>query len=385
MSANNIIPSIQIPVVRFAMPITDLIMELQVLRYKVLGGSTPAYIFYQIRDIFQMMESIGSSRIEGNNTTLMDYVESTKISEQTISDAEKIEEIRNIEIAMKYIEENIDNMQITLQFIRELHMLAVKGLSPEFEGARHPGEFRQGNVRISGSSHTPVDFLQVPSLMQELVEFVNESSSEKYDLLRIAIAHHRFVWIHPFENGNGRVVRLFTYALLLKFVFKSKDRIINPTAVFCSDRKEYYKHLSLADNGSDEGMIAWAEYMLKGLKSEIEKLDKLLDYSYLHPVILSEALKDAREREYITKEEAVILELALKKEERLIQSSDIAEVLPDKSKYDRSRVIRSLVDKKMLRPIKPGARKYFMYFSNNYLMRSILAQLDKNGFLPESY
>ena len=57
MSANNIIPSIQIPVVRFAMPITDLIMELQVLRYKVLGGSTPAYIFYQIRDIFQMMET----------------------------------------------------------------------------------------------------------------------------------------------------------------------------------------------------------------------------------------------------------------------------------------------------------------------------------------
>jgi hypothetical protein len=218
-----------------------------------------------------------------------------------------------------------------------------------------------------------------------LVDFVNEESSEKYDLLRIAIAHHRLVWIHPFENGNGRVVRLFTYALLLKFVFKSKDRIINPTAVFCSDRKEYYIHLSFADNGTDEGMIAWAEYMLKGLKSEIEKLDKLLDYNYLYPVILSEALKDAREREYITKEEYTILEVALKKVQGLIQSSDIADVLPSKSKYDRSRVIKSLVEKKMLRPIKPGARKYYLYFSNNYLMRSILAQLDKNGFLPDRY
>ena len=385
MSANNIILPIQIPAVKFAMPITDLIMELQILRYKVLGGSTPAYIFYQIRDIFQMMESIGSSRIEGNNTTIMDYVESTKISEQLNSEIEQIEEIRNIEVAMKYIEEHIDDTPISLQFIRELHSLAVDGLDPALEGAKHPGEFRQGNVRISGSSHTPCDFLQVPSLMQELVKFVNEESSEKYDLLRIAIAHHRFVWIHPFENGNGRVVRLFTYALLLKFVFKSKDRIINPTAVFCSDRKEYYKHLSLADNGTDEGMIAWAEYMLKGLKSEIEKLDKLLDYNYLYPVILSEALKDAREREYITKEEYTILEVALKKVQGLIQSSDIIDILPNKSKYDRSRVIKSLVDKKMLRPIKPGARRYYLYFSNNYLMRSILGQLDKNGFLPDRY
>lgn len=71
--------------------------------------------------------------------------------------------------------------------------------------------------------------------MLELLDFVNKEDSPKYDLLKIAIAHHRFVWIHPFENGNGRVVRLFTYALLLKFIFKSRDRIVNPTAVFCSD------------------------------------------------------------------------------------------------------------------------------------------------------
>ena len=62
-------------------------------------------------------------------------------------------------------------------------------------------------------------------MMQELIDFVNKEDTPKYDLLKIAIAHHRFVWIHPFENGNGRVVRLFTYALLLKFVFKSRDKI----------------------------------------------------------------------------------------------------------------------------------------------------------------
>ena len=67
-----------LPKISFDMPITDLIMELEKLRYKELVGTTHPLIFHQVREIFQMLESIGSSRIEGNNTTIMDYVEETK-------------------------------------------------------------------------------------------------------------------------------------------------------------------------------------------------------------------------------------------------------------------------------------------------------------------
>ena len=47
--------------------------------------------------------------------------------------------------------------------------------------------------------------------MEELVAFINRRDPPKYDLMKVAIAHHRFGWIHPFSNGNGRVVRLLTY------------------------------------------------------------------------------------------------------------------------------------------------------------------------------
>lgn len=373
------------PKLDWDMPITDLILEMEQLRYKIVDGTTPPYIFYQIRGIFQMMESIGSSRIEGNNTTIMDYVESTKITPDSSTEAEKIEEIKNIEEAMIFVEANIDETPISLHFIRELHSLTVKGLSPEKEGAKHPGAFRTGNVKITGSSHTPPDSYLVEPLMSELVNFLNSETPAKNDLIKIAIAHHRFVWIHPFENGNGRVVRLFTYALLLKFIFKSKDRIINPTAVFCSDRNEYYKYLSMADNNPVEGMIAWAEYMLRGLKTEIEKLDKLLDYRYLQPIILRTALKDALDKRYITDPEHKILVKLIDQPDGFIQSSDIAPIFPDKSSSDRSRMIKALVEKRMLRPISENARRYLLSFENNYLLRSILTQLDKNGFLPEVY
>lgn len=377
---NNTSCIIRMPKVDFDMPITDLIMELEKLRYKIVRGTTPPYIFYQIRAVFQMIESIGSSRIEGNNTTIADYIESTKISKEAISTQEQIEEIQNIEKAMQYIEQNIDDTPINLQLIRELHILAVQGLSPNKEGAAHPGQFRESNVKIGGSKHVPVDYLQVVPLMQELIDFANTEHSPKYDLLKIAIIHHRFVWIHPFENGNGRVVRLFTYALLLKFVFKSKDRIINPTAVFCSDRDAYYHYLALADQGTDEGLISWAEYMLRGLKGEIEKIDNLLDNDYLKSHILIPTLKHALDNKYITETDFKVLTLATN---GLIQSSDLLKVLPGTSSSERSRIIRSLIEKKMLLPIKENARKYFIQFNYNYLLRSLMIQLDNNGFLPE--
>lgn len=374
---------LQIPAISFDMPITDLIMELEKLRYKEFAGMTNPLIFNQIRGIFQMLESIGSSRIEGNNTTIMDYVENTKIEDPSLhTPMEQIKEIQNIENAMRYIEDNIHYMPISAMFIRELHQITVAGLSYKKEGAAHPGCFREQNVRIGGSKHVPVDYTQVIPLMQELIEFVNREDAPKYDLLKIAIAHHRFVWIHPFENGNGRVVRLFTYALLLKSVFKSRERIINPTAVFCSNRDDYYTYLSIADKGTDEGMLAWAEYMLKGLKIELEKIDRLSDSNILRDRVLLPSLEDAYSRKFLTPESYAILVVAVKAEKQIIQSGDLIKALPGKSSSDRSRLIRTLVNDKMLAPVSEGARRYYPVFSNNYLLRSILRVLDREGFLP---
>lgn len=374
---------IKMPEIGFEMPITDLVIELENLRYKVLQGSTHPLVFNQMKNIFHMLESIGSTRIEGNNTTIMDYVETTKITNTGESEkSEKIREILNIEKATSYIEQVIDDTPISIHFIKELHALTVDSLSAGKEGCRRKGDFRGDNVRISGSSHVPPDFIDVDSLMRELVDFLNEPTPPKYDLLKICVAHHRFVWIHPFENGNGRVVRLFTYALLLKNVFKSKQRIINPTAVFCSDRNYYYKYLSLADTYTNEGIIQWCEYVLRGLKSEIEKIDKLMDYSYLKEKILILSMNDALTNKYITDSEYSILKLAITSENQEIQAGDIKNIYPTKTSSDISRMIRSLIDKKMLMPIMEKARKYVVSFGNNYLLRSILKSLDSNGFLP---
>lgn len=365
----------------FGSTLTDLIIDLDHLRRKQLVGSTHPTVFFQLKNIFHTLESIGSARIEGNNTTVAEYIE-TKLTDHEVVPS-SIKEIKNIERAMAFIEENIQDYPLNKTFLSEMHKMIVEGLlpPPNGEGDGTPGEYRRTNLKIHRSIHNPPEWLKVEDYMAELLDFVNKEDSPKYDLLKAAIAHHRFVWIHPFGNGNGRTVRLFTYALLVKAGFNvNVGRIINPTAVFCSNRNDYYSNLSEADKGTEEGMVLWVEYVLKGLKEEIEKIDKLLNYDFLRKEILIPTINHSIERKYITDLEGKILKRVV--EMQVIQAGDVKEFFKGKLDAEVSRQIRKLIDKKMLVPEKEGARKYVLRFDNSYLLRSVMKTLGEHGFLP---
>jgi Fic family protein len=214
-----------------------------------------------------------------------------------------------------------------------------------------------------------------------LLEFINHPDSSKYDLLKMAIAHHRFVWIHPFSDGNGRTVRMLSHAMLTRYGFgMGEGRFVNPTAVFCIDRNAYYNHLAEADRGTDEGILGWCEYVLNGLKLEMGKIDRLMDYNYLKRAILIPALNYSLERKYITPLEAGILKRAVDKQ--VIQASDIRDYFPGQDNAIISRQIKKLIEQKMLLPEKEKARKYVIRFDNSFLLRGIIRSLGDNGFLP---
>lgn len=367
----------------FGSSLTDLVIELDYLRKKELKGTTPYLVFFQLKELFHMLESLCSARIEGNRTTLSEIIEERL--EGVSSSNEKIREIINMEEAMNFIDKSIKSFPLNQAFISELHRLTVKDLSPSpnGEGDKSPGSYRQQNVSIAGSNHKPPEYLQVTDYMDELIGFLNQPASPKYDLIKTAIAHHRFVWIHPFTNGNGRVVRLFTYALLVKQGFHvDTGRILNPTAVFCNDRNMYYQRLSEADSGDDKDIIVWCEYVLSGLKQEIEKIDRLTQYDFLKKEIIIPAISYAHERKVITDIESRILKRTA--ELGLMQASDLKEYFPGKSSPEISRQISRLKGRKMLQAEKEGSRKYVIRFDNNYLLRGIMKLLGEKGFLTIS-
>lgn len=364
----------------FDSKLVDILSELEHLRRLRLEGDTPAPVFFQLKAIFHMLESLGSARIEGNHTTLADYLDSKMEGNAEATD--QLREIANIEKAMDYIEAVITpGAQITEHMIRELHALTVLDLHRE--GDKTPGAYRAGSVRISQSEHSPPDFIQVPGYMRELVDFINREDQPKYDLMKVALAHHRFGWIHPFSNGNGRVVRLLTYALLIKYGFNvsTGGRVLNPTAVFCNDRERYYSMLALADTGTKNDLESWCTYVLDGIRDELAKVDRLTRYSYLSQSILLPAIAFARERLLITTTEESVLVVAIKS--RVIKSADLTNVLPNLKSAQRTYLIRKLVDQGMLLPLSEGARQYTVGFSNNYLNRGVIKALRDQGFIPE--
>jgi Fic family protein len=347
----------------------------------MLGGNTPPYMFFQIKHVFHFLESIGSARIEGNHTSL------AKAVDQKIEPAlegrpdEGIREIENMEKALRFIEENSDH-PINRLFVSEIHKIITEGLSIENEGCRQPGCYRTDNVIINKSTHIPPNACFVEDYMRELFDFIADGlHSEKYHLIKIALSHHRFAWIHPFENGNGRTVRALTYAMLIQYGFKvDVGRILNPTAVFCNSRELYYEALSWADTGEDKGLLAWCEYVCKGLSREIEKIDNLLDYEYLEKKILLPCLKNAKSKNTVSDRDNKVLNYMIRNK-CYIKTGELKGVLNIEKNSTRSEIIRKMKHEKLIYKIKQG---YTINLTSGPLLRFLMKELYENDFIPNS-
>ncbi len=368
----------------FSSPLLDVLTDLEYLRRLEMRGTTPLPVFLQLKQVFHLLESLASARIEGNHTTLADYVE-TKVAapSPTAKPSDTLREIENIEAAMAYVEEAVQPGEpIRELLIRELHAKTVGGLVRE--GDRTPGAYRSGAVQIAQADHQPPEAIQVPGYMQALVAFINRADAPKYDLMKVALAHHRFAWVHPFGNGNGRVVRLLTYALLVKYGFRvtAMGRLLNPAAVFCADRERYYTMLAQADSGTDEALEAWCIYVLSGVRDELNKVDRLADYQHLQARVLLPAVAHARQRQWVTAQEEAILNVTIRV--GVAKASALASAMPRLNATQRTYQIRKLVESGMLQPIKPGARQYTIGFSHNMLLRGVIRALEDEGFISSA-
>lgn len=368
---------IRIPNIRFNSELASTIIELERVRARLHQHTrTDPPLYDDLRKLFQNLSNIMSARIEGNRTTVLDALQGVREGQ---SHDEGVQEILNLEKASAYIDEAVtEEFIFTEMFIRKLHALAVSGLNRE--GDTTPSSYRSTEVRIAQTAHRPPGPESVPADMRELVEFMNESMSPQYHLLQVAIVHHRFVWIHPFDNGNGRVSRLLTYAMLVKLGFTSASgyRALNPTVVFGADRQAYYEHLSIADSLRDEDIEKWCLYVLHGVASDMKNILDLSSSAFVLNELYGPALEKAYDEALLTgKEAAVLLKIADSGE---VSAGDVKDLLPGSSAV-RSKQLKSLLDRDLLyRP--EGTRKYSARVWDNDLSIHLVRRLDELGMLP---
>ncbi|MFN4082724.1 MAG: Fic family protein [Bacteroidia bacterium] len=181
-----------------------------------------------------------SNAIEGNTLTLQEtkLVLLDGITVKGKSLREHFEAVNHID-AIEYIYKLADkNYFLTEKDILQTHALVLDKIDKDFAG-----RLRNAGVRITGANFTPPNALKVSDLLFELIDWVNNSFNEIHPVVLATFFHHRFVWIHPFFDGNGRTVRLLFNLLLFKFGYP-------PAIILKADRKKYYDALNLANVGS---------------------------------------------------------------------------------------------------------------------------------------
>jgi len=188
-----------------------------------------------------------------------------------------------------------DETPLTEKFIRELHTLLLKESSykeaqtPDGKPTRRKIEVGKYKTQpnhvntVTGEIFYFATPEETPAKMQELIEWFRKEK-EKPDVNPIILAalfHYRFIRIHPFDDGNGRVARILMNFILMQFGYP-------PVIIKTEDKENYYAVLQLADAGEREPFVEYIAnnlvhslgIMIRGAKGENieepEDLDKEL-------------------------------------------------------------------------------------------------------------
>lgn len=370
---------INTPTPKFDSDLTKTILELEHLKNRPLKNTTGENVFLQLKSLLHAVEAVTSARIEGNHTTIASYIE--KRDDDSHKNDEQIIEISNLIDGLDFIDKYVMEEPISADFIKELHRIVVNGLT--HEGDKRAGAWRDEPRYIANARHQPPESYDVPDLMRELIDYINNDEGEQYNLLKIAIANHRFVWIHPFGNGNGRTDRLMTYALLCKkgYIAPNKMRLFNPTAIFAGNRNKYYDTLALADDYKDEHILEWCEYFLSGVRDEIKKSESLADAEFINKKILLPSVDRMEKAGIVSKLEGNILGRAVRL--GAIKASDIKDLWGrEVTSVAIAQQIKKLRDRNLVKATHEGGREYEISFENSELTRVTLEQMDLAGLLP---
>lgn len=100
--------------------------------------------------------------------------------------------------------------KITEDDIKTLHKIAMDRIIAT------AGSYREYDLTVRGAGFTPPLFYDIPKQMKELVNLINNNPDELRPIEHAAQVHYDFVWIHPFEDGNGRIARLLMNLLLVR-------------------------------------------------------------------------------------------------------------------------------------------------------------------------
>ncbi len=205
-----------------------------------------------------------SLEIEGNTLNL-DQVTAVVAGKRVLGHPREVQEVQNALDAY-------DNMAHWSPYQRKdllaAHRLLMAGL------VDRAGRFRTGNIGIQRSNdvlHIAPPAEQVPSLIQQLLNWLK--ATPEHPLVASCVFHYEFEFIHPFQDGNGRMGRLWQTVILTHW--KSLFSMLPVESIIRDRQKDYYAALRGADQAGQA--TVFIEFMLDAIGCSLQELARTGD------------------------------------------------------------------------------------------------------------
>lgn len=288
--------------------IADLVAELAA-KSAVLGAKLHPMTAANLATLVRLMNTYYSNLIEGHDTRPKD------IERALAGDLDENEGRRNLQLeaaAHVRVQAKIDQQALectlpepaSINFIRWLHlefykdapdeMLHIRGDRTEF--VMEPGEWRSKPEHdVSVGRHIPPSSARVYEFMRYFERrFRFEGMGQASRIMAIATGHHRFNFIHPFPDGNGRVSRLMSHAMAAEANIGAHGlwSISRGLARGLESRTDYKRMMDYADtprqgdldgrgNLSLRALTEFAVWFLKVCLDQVRFMSELFDLKNL--------------------------------------------------------------------------------------------------------
>ncbi|MEA3329918.1 MAG: Fic family protein [Nanoarchaeota archaeon] len=197
------------------------------------------------KETFAVKFTYNTQRIEGSTLTLKETANLLERgitpSSKQLRDVKEAEAHKNVFFKMLDYERDL-NMQVILKWHREL----LRGTKKDIAG-----KVRNHNVAISMSKFEPPMHIELDFLLYDFIDWYNKNKKKIHPVELAALVHLKFVTLHPFSDGNGRISRL-----MMNFVLKKNNSpLLN---IPYTKRNSYYNALERSQvNKEDNIFIQW--------------------------------------------------------------------------------------------------------------------------------
>jgi len=291
--------------------LTDLAVELAA-HSAGFRRSLPEGVLTALATLVRAMNCYYSNLIEGHDTHPIDIERALKndYSENTEKRNLQLEAKAHIAVQQWIDEGGLHGRATSSEGICEIHrrfgallpddLLWIEDPDTGERIRLIPSELRKRHVKVG--RHIPISPGALPRFLEQF-ERVYSGLGKSETIIAAAAAHHRLLWIHPFLDGNGRVARLMSYAMLLETL--DTGGVWSIARGLARNVRSYKSHLAACDlprrydldgrgNLSEEELASFTCFFLETCLDQVKFMEDLVQPDRLRNRILLWAEEEVR-------------------------------------------------------------------------------------------